>query len=935
MYRKSALLLALIGVFLAAGVTRSAELIVKINFQPAMSVTPEGYLPDTGEIFGDRGNGYSYGWSADGTADGRERNTHADQRYDTFIHFAKDTLKTWEIALPNGAYNVFLVCGDPSWTDMINTLDIEGVIFTDPDGQDNFDEYSGQVTVTDERMKIQMAGGGSNAKICFIDIMQFIPPKGALDPIPADKAADVPRDTALAWTAAPSTQRHHVYLGTDLDDVNNASVTNGLGVLVNGDQADAMYQPEDLLAYGQTHYWRIDEVNGIDSSVTKGQIWSFTVEPFAYPITDLTVKASSQTGGSPPIATINRSGLDEHDQHSLDMADMWISGGMPAWIQYTFDKEYRLDELWVWNANSKLELMMGFGAKDVTIEYSTDGVTWTRLENVPVFAQGTCTETYTANTKIDFAGVMARYVRLTINSTYRTPTAASLSEVRFYYVPLQAFEPQPGDGATGVNVKTDLDWRPGREATSHLVYIDTDGNAVAGGAVAAMTTTDHGYAPADLMLATEYFWKVDEVGDTGTYAGDVWSFTTEEYAVVDDFESYTNDSPKRVFQMWVDGLGFSADAFFPGGNAGNGSGAAVGYDPQQGNIIETATVHGGTQAMPLSYDNTGSAFSEATRTFDSPQDWSISRIKTLSMYFAGAAGSGGQLYAKINNTKVAYDGEAADLARSGWQAWNIDLSAVGNVSSVRSLTIGVEGSAATGRLYIDDIRLYPTAGTTTTPADPGTTGLVAYYKFDGDAKDSAGTHHASPSGSPGYAAGKVGQALYMTDDLQYVEVPYKADLGMNTFTVAAWVRVADVSYYRAVMGTRIGGDYTFDLKVEASRIHADMGSGTAWLNNSVDIVAAQGGALGLDAWHHIAYVVDDVTDTVRMYLDGVPAGTATFSGTPLFMKSGQSLGIGRCYDAANEYMHGMIDEVRIYNRVLSGEEIAWLAGRTLPMHRPL
>ena len=53
--------------------------------------------------------------------------------------------------------------------------------------------------------------------------------------------------------------------------------------------------------------------------------------------------------------------------------------------------------------------------------------------------------------------------------------------------------------------------------------------------------TDHSYTPADLMLATEYFWKVDEVGDAGTYPGDVWSFTTEEYAVVEDFESYNDD----------------------------------------------------------------------------------------------------------------------------------------------------------------------------------------------------------------------------------------------------------------------------------------------------------------------------------------------------------------------------------------------------------
>ena len=111
-------------------------------------------------------------------------------------------------------------------------------------------------------------------------------------------------------------------------------------------------------------------------------------------------------------------------------------------------------------------------------------------------------------------------------------------------------------------------------------------------------------------------------------------------------------------------------------------------------FAEKTIIHGGKQSMPLVYDNTAFAFSEATRTFDSPQNWTARGIKTLSVYFAGVAGNGGQLYVKINSTKVAYDGDPADLARFGWQAWNIDLSTVGNVSSVRSLTIGVEGSGA-------------------------------------------------------------------------------------------------------------------------------------------------------------------------------------------------------------------------------------------------
>src|SRR5688500_2139422 len=64
--------------FLHAG-----HLHVNVNFQPATAAVPAGYLADSGATFGNRGNGWNYGWDIDNTAGARERNKHADQRYDT------------------------------------------------------------------------------------------------------------------------------------------------------------------------------------------------------------------------------------------------------------------------------------------------------------------------------------------------------------------------------------------------------------------------------------------------------------------------------------------------------------------------------------------------------------------------------------------------------------------------------------------------------------------------------------------------------------------------------------------------------------------------------------------------------------------------------------------------------------------------------------
>jgi len=479
-------------------------------------------------------------------------------------------------------------------------------------------------------------------------VMAGIGEDTASDPRPEDEATDVPRDVVLAWGPVETAATRDVYFGKVYDDVNDASWADARDVLVSPGQTATTYDPDGLLEYGQTYYWRVDEVNAPpDGTVFTGQVWSFTAEPFAYSVESLTVEASSQQPASPATSTIDGSGLNADDQHSDDLNHMWMSIALPAWIEYSFDKEYILDELWVWNANSQLESYMSFGAKDVTIQYSTDGEVWTELEDVPEFAKGTGLTTYVANTIVDFGGVTAKYVRLTINGTWGNPMATSLSEVRFLYVPMQAREPQPASGASGVALDAVLNWRPGRGAVEHEVYLSTDLAAVEDGSALLGTIAEHRY---DLSLeALEYgqtvYWKINELDGSGTVLaeGDIWSFSTTEYFLVDDFESYTNDSPNRVFQTWVDGLGFSADDHFSNDVAGNGTGALVGHDiwtvgseHYEGSIVESFDVHGGGQAMPLYYDNASSPFySEAIRTWTAAQDWTIKGVTDVSLWFRG------------------------------------------------------------------------------------------------------------------------------------------------------------------------------------------------------------------------------------------------------------------------------------------------------------
>ncbi|MCU0916148.1 MAG: discoidin domain-containing protein, partial [Planctomycetes bacterium] len=447
-------------------------------------------------------------------------------------------------------------------------------------------------------------------------------PGAAGNPVPPDEAVDVPQDTALSWTAGPFAATHDVYLGTVFADVNNASRTNPGSVLVSQGQTAVTYQPTALLEFGKTYYWRVDEVNAPpDNTIFKGNVWSFQVEPYGYPVKPVSAKASSFQSGMGPEKTIDGSGLTG-DLHGTEPTTMWMSATKPNWIQYEFDKAYMLHELKVWNSNQIIESVLGFGAKGVTVEYSLDGVAWTALSNVPEFGRAPGTPGYAANTTVSFGAVEAKFVKLTINANWGGMIPQSgLAEVRFSYVPVQARAPQPAAGTTGVNVDTDLDWRPGRGATSHTVYFGTDPDAVKNGTAPSKSVTVHGYDVGTLDYGTKYYWKVDEVG-TATYPGELWSFTTREFAAVEDFESYTDDEGSRIYETWTDGWT-------------NGSGSVVGH--LNAPFAETGTVHSGKQSMPMDYNNAKTPFySEAQREFAPAQNWTLGGAKDVSLWFHGS-----------------------------------------------------------------------------------------------------------------------------------------------------------------------------------------------------------------------------------------------------------------------------------------------------------
>ena len=267
-----------------------------------------------------------------------------------------------------------------------------------------------------------------------------------------------------------------------------------------------------------------------------------------------------------------------------------------------------------------------------------------------------------------------------------------------------------------VDIDVIFGWRAGREADKHDVYLDTDEQAVIDGTAPVTTVTGTSYTPSvDLDLASTYYWRIDEVNDAenlGTWPGDIWSFSTQEYLVVDDFESYDVGN-NEIWWAWKDGLGYAAHDNEPV-YLGNGTGSAVG-DETTASYTEETIVHGGKQSMPLFYNNSSASFSEATVNTDeipTGRDWTGGSPQTLVLWFHGSPDNAvtEQMYVKLNGVEVEYPGDVADIAEPRWKQWNIDLAAFGiSLNNITELGIGFKrtgASGGTGTVFIDDIRLY-------------------------------------------------------------------------------------------------------------------------------------------------------------------------------------------------------------------------------------
>jgi len=543
-----------------------------------------------------------------------------------------------------------------------------------------------------------------------------VPPRTAYAPDPPDGKMFVNPDVVLSWMPGLGVKHHTIYFGDSFDDVNGA--TEGVSL------EETTYKP-DSIEKELTYYWRVDEFDG--TNTFRGEVWSFSTVP-AIPISDSDLVGFWNFDESSGLFAVDWSGHDNHGNliGQPQWADGYNGGGLEldgsSWVDCGNPDTLQIVgpiTIACWIKPAKLSGDQGFVALNGSyafkvsdyqesedhLRFTTPGVAdhdaynallnsgeWQHIaitfepdqaEGAVFYINGVEADRLDASAMREGSGPFLIGNNQWANQTFR----GLIDDVRVYNkvltaeeIPqamrgdlLVAWSPNPVNGSTPcVYEALPLNWLPGDMAAQHDVYFGTDMDAVADADESDTTNVYRGrqssanYTPPEgvELGGGSYYWRIDQYNTDGSVSkGRIWKFTVADYILVDDFENY-DAGDNQIWYAWHDGLGYGAPGtadFF----GGNGTGAAVG-DETTASYTEETIVYGGSQSMPLAYDNNKQGYayySEVEYKLTDQRDWTAEGVAELSIWFRGRPASVGSF---VEGPVGTYT-----MTGSGTDIWNV------------------------------------------------------------------------------------------------------------------------------------------------------------------------------------------------------------------------------------------------------------------------
>jgi hypothetical protein len=215
--------------------------------------------------------------------------------------------------------------------------------------------------------------------------------------------------------------------------------------------------------------------------------------------------------------------------------------------------------------------------------------------------------------------------------------------------------------------------------------------------------------------------------------------------------------------------------------------------------------------------------------------------------------------------------------------------------------------------------------TVTVGSGTGSGGLIAHWRLDANsgtsAADSAGSHAGTLINGATWTTGKVGNGVRLDGLNDFITLP-SLDIPGGAMTIAAWINTSSVDNFtdQRFVSKANGSDVTnhFWMLGQATVDGQRRLRFRLKTDGTTTTLVASSGNLPLNTWYHATATYDGTR--MRLYLNGVAVGSIVKTGA-ISTSTSVPTNIGRNPNGSN-YMHGVIDDVRIYNRALTAAEIA-------------